>query len=170
MNTYYAGLTDEQKQEYINRQCEINRKARQTAPTEEIFARMDWRKLGKANLNVRTGYIEVHFKQKTYQQHRLVYIEAFGPIPANLEINHIQAGNKTDNRIENLELVTHIENLRHYQRNRSSYPTFQRVQNRRNQVGKLRKEGKTYSAISKELNTNQNTIASDIRKLGLCNN
>ena len=44
--------------------------------------------------------------------HRLV-VEAFiGEIPAGLEVNHI-SGQKVDNRIENLEVVTHATNTQH---------------------------------------------------------
>jgi hypothetical protein len=44
--------------------------------------------------------------------HRLV-VEAFiGVIPAGLEVNHI-SGQKVDNSIENLEVVTHAENTKH---------------------------------------------------------
>ncbi len=47
---------------------------------------------------------------KTYLVHKIVW-EAFnGPISDGMEINHINE-DKTDNRIENLELVTHKENL-----------------------------------------------------------
>lgn len=44
--------------------------------------------------------------------HRLIWEAVNGPIPAGFEINH-KNGIKTDNRITNLELVTHQENMRH---------------------------------------------------------
>ena len=45
--------------------------------------------------------------------HRMVW-EAFnGPIPGRLEINHKNL-NRSDNRLENLELVTHQQNARHF--------------------------------------------------------
>ena len=44
--------------------------------------------------------------------HRLV-VEAFiGEIPAGLEVNHI-SGEKSDNGLENLEVVTHANNTKH---------------------------------------------------------
>lgn len=47
-----------------------------------------------------------------YLIHRLVW-EAFrGKIPEHLLINH-KNGNKNDNRLSNLELMTNLENMRH---------------------------------------------------------
>ena len=48
--------------------------------------------------------------KKTYRVHRLVW-EAFnGQIPEGYEVNHINEV-KTDNRLENLNLMTHKENI-----------------------------------------------------------
>lgn len=44
--------------------------------------------------------------------HRLIAITFIGPIPEDKEVNHIN-GVKTDNRVENLEIITHRENLIH---------------------------------------------------------
>ena len=49
-------------------------------------------------------------KTKTFYQHRFVYEVIKGKIPSNLEIDHIN-GNKTDNRIKNLQLLTHQQNI-----------------------------------------------------------
>lgn len=43
--------------------------------------------------------------------HRMVWEEFNGPIPQNMQINHINE-DKTDNRLENLEMVTCEENIR----------------------------------------------------------
>ena len=44
--------------------------------------------------------------------HRVIW-EAFnGPIPGRLEVNHKNL-NRSDNRLENLELLTHRENVQH---------------------------------------------------------
>jgi hypothetical protein len=64
----------------------------------------------------RDGYLKIElFNNGTpcsRYVHRLV-VEAFiGEIPAGLEVNHI-SGQKVDNRIENLEVVTHAKNTQH---------------------------------------------------------
>lgn len=50
-------------------------------------------------------------KKKTYKVHRVVYESVTGePIPEGLQVNHINEI-KTDNRFENLNLMTHKENI-----------------------------------------------------------
>lgn len=62
----------------------------------------------------RVGYLHVVLckddKRTTFKVHRLVY-EAFnGQIPEGMEINHIDE-DKSNNRLENLNLMTHKENV-----------------------------------------------------------
>ena len=62
----------------------------------------------------KNGYLfiglRVNGKTKWYKVHRLVWEAFYGPIPEGYEINHINEV-KTDNRLENLSLVTHKENI-----------------------------------------------------------
>lgn len=71
------------------------------------------KKFCKKYLNNR-GYEMVSLKKngiyKTYFVHRLLVEYFISPIDKNLEVNHIN-GIKTDNRIENLEIVTRSENM-----------------------------------------------------------
>lgn len=67
--------------------------------------------------HVASGYkrvklMHVSGKRRAESIHRLV-VEAFlGPIPAKMWVNH-KNGDKLDNRIENLEIVTPSRNLQH---------------------------------------------------------
>lgn len=59
------------------------------------------------------GYLRFRLKGKNVSIHRMV-LETFNPCPNmnSLEVNHID-GNKTNNRLGNLEWVTHQENMTH---------------------------------------------------------
>ena len=62
------------------------------------------------------GYRVVGIAGKLYRVHRLV-LEAFvGQCPEGFECNH-KNRDRSDNRLENLEWVTHIENLRNTSQN-----------------------------------------------------
>lgn len=56
------------------------------------------------------GYIVININKKLYYAHRLVYVWHFGDIKDNLSIDHINR-DRSDNRIDNLRLVTHQENM-----------------------------------------------------------
>ena len=62
----------------------------------------------------RGGYFQVTFskngKKKYYLVHRLVYETFNGTIPDGMQVNHINE-DKTDNRLENLNLMTPKENI-----------------------------------------------------------
>tara|TARA_B110000858_G_C17537980_1_gene352229 strand:+ start:222 stop:557 length:336 start_codon:yes stop_codon:yes gene_type:complete len=54
-------------------------------------------------------YKKVRRNGKQVYEHRWVWAEVHGPIPKGMQVHHIN-NNKSDNRIENLRLVTHQQN------------------------------------------------------------
>lgn len=64
----------------------------------------------------RSGYLNVNLsrycKGRTFFVHRLVCEAFLGVRPDGMTINH-KNGQKTDNRLENLEYMTHANNMRH---------------------------------------------------------
>lgn len=82
--------------------CTIN------ATTGEVFG-MRGARIGCDNTH---GYESVAIGGVSRLAHRVIWECVNGPIPAGLQINHIN-GVKRDNRIANLEMVTASENIRH---------------------------------------------------------
>lgn len=57
------------------------------------------------------GYILVRIKNTLYRAHRIIWLMHYGKIDTQKHIDHIN-GIGSDNRLENLRLVTRSENLR----------------------------------------------------------
>ena len=70
----------------------------------------------------RTLTLQENGVQYTFCEHRCVWVWFNGDIPDGFEINHIDA-DRSNNRIENLEMVTHSENIQHMMRmGHSNFP------------------------------------------------
>jgi len=63
----------------------------------------------------RNKYRKVRVDGKLQRLHRVLWADANGPIPAGMQIDHIN-GDTLDNRLENLRLVTHKDNARNAKR------------------------------------------------------
>jgi hypothetical protein len=59
-----------------------------------------------------TGIFRVNKKACNYKVHTLVALAFIGQIPKGMEVNH-KNGIKTDNRVENLEIITKSQNIKH---------------------------------------------------------
>lgn len=57
------------------------------------------------------GYIRLRVEGKCVMEHVLVWERYFGPVPKGYQIHHID-GNKQNNDIKNLQLVTSLEHKR----------------------------------------------------------
>ncbi|MBP9148707.1 MAG: HNH endonuclease [Rhodoferax sp.] len=88
-------------------------------PETGIFTRikaMNWRHKGNVGkpcgcLNKATGYVEFHVGGALRYGHRLAWIYMHGCIPEGARIDHKDT-NRANNKIGNLRLSTHSENLR----------------------------------------------------------
>jgi len=62
------------------------------------------------------GYLRVKLcrdgTEKRFMVHRLVYAAFVGSLPEGTEINHIDE-DKKNNRLENIEAITHLQNVKH---------------------------------------------------------
>jgi hypothetical protein len=88
------------------------------------------------------GYLQVEFKRKKHKTHRLVWQMHFGVIPSGMQVDHID-GNRSNNAIENLRLVSAAGNAQN-----------QRQASRNNETGLLgvsrRSNGKWQARIRKD--------------------
>ncbi len=63
------------------------------------------------SLNKANGYVEIFVAGAKHYAHRLAWIYANGPIPSGMRVDHANR-DRADNRLVNLRLATHDENLR----------------------------------------------------------
>lgn len=116
-----------------------------------------------------TGIFRVDKNPINYKVHRILAESFIGSIPKGFEVNHIN-GIKTDNRLENLEIVSKSKNIKHAFALGLNKPRRGQLNgmckidsNKAKSVKEMTFNGFTESQISKELNVSIHTVR-DIRR------
>lgn len=74
--------------------------------TMQVNGRMAGKYAGSID---KKGYVRVHLNGKQYPAHRIIWKLAYGEIPTDLMIDHID-GDPKNNRLDNLRLCTNSQN------------------------------------------------------------
>ena len=88
-------------------------------------------KIGNIAGGIENGYRRVSVQSKSIGAHNIIYIMHNGDTPKGLEVDHIDH-NRQNNRIENLRLVTRLENNHNKtlsKRNKSGTHGVRRIEN-----------------------------------------
>lgn len=100
-------------------------------------------------------------RQRKKMVHRLVYEAFVGPIPEKHEINHLN-GIRDDNRPENLEAITHANNVKYSKdvlgADYATYGNGRMTTDQRSLVFELRNQGLTFAAIGLQLGFSKRQI------------
>jgi DNA-binding CsgD family transcriptional regulator len=115
------------------------------------------RPVSKAGKN---GYLSVTWKGKRYYAHRLAWLLTHGcPVPAGMDIDHINRI-RTDNRPENLRVVTRSENLKNRE------PPTNSMTGKHEEVVRLFDLGFSCTKIAEQLNTDRHYVADYLTSVG----
>lgn len=115
----------------------------------------------KLNPSYKIVVIKLYEKRKSYLVHRLVAAAFFGE--SNLHVNH-KDGDKSNNKVENLEYVTRSENGIHAFRVLKVKHWRKRSQKDRDLITRLRKEGMLIREICKQVRCSESFACSVFRE------
>lgn len=71
------------------------------------------------------GYLTIRINEKVYLAHRLAWLVSYGEVPAGM-LDHINR-NRLDNRVANLRVVTHFQNMQNRKMQRNNKSGFRGV-------------------------------------------
>lgn len=125
-----------------------------------------WRRWDKPQGGAKRKYMCVSFKNKTISVHRIVYAKFNGKLDKTLQINHID-GNPSNNRPENLELITQSQNMIHRYRvlKRPAVIGRKKINQKiANEIRSRRLAGEKYSTLMKDYKLCKSTISYIVNK------
>jgi len=121
-------------------------------PDTGEFAKIKWLRLGRSGIVSRgknsVGYIQIRIDDVLYVGHRLAWLYTYGHFPKTLD--HIN-GDKSDNRICNIRLVTTSQNAMNRKLSKNNTSGTKGICRRRyGWVAQIWKDGITYTKFSKD--------------------
>lgn len=144
---------------------------------EAVYQVSDWGRVRNLKTNYHLnpsttdrGYLSVMLtinNKQRFRVHRLVMLAFVGECPEGHEVNH-KNGNKADNRLENLEYMTHSANVLHTYHSLKREPTrvfgeshglSKLTENEVSQIRQALSNGKSQRKIASEYGVCQTTIS-----------
>lgn len=133
----------------------------------DIISYKSWHPVKMLLATHEAGYLRVNLRRralaKTFYVHRLVAAAFLGD-PSDLEVDHLN-GVRNDNRVENLEIVTHAENLRRAPTPCGSRLSPHLVEADIVEIRRRRCAGEMYKEIAKDYPVSSTAIGSICRRV-----
>ena len=121
-------------------------------------------KKGRTGTICKNGYRMITINNRRVYEHRLVWEQHNGEIPKGYQIHHIN-GDKLDNRIENLEMISNSEHQKQHSKNNNFgkdrigiEPTNKTSIEIRNKIKQLRQAGMLLNDICIEVGLSYPTV------------